>query len=160
METQQILHTIEEMPATTRVWVYKADRFLTEAETQQAEQRALAFTAQWAAHGKALTATAFVQDKLWLVFAVDESKEGASGCSIDKVFRLVQELEQDLHVRFTDRLLLAWEKDGNIQLTPLSELAAAGVTADTPVFDDTVQTLGNWYTRRKKASESWVKRYL
>jgi len=162
METAEteIAYILQQMPASSRVWVYKANRFMNAAETALAMQKARAFTAQWAAHGKALTATAFVQDNLWLVFVVDESKEGASGCSIDKVFRLVQELEQQLGLLFTDRLLLAWDNNGHTELTPLAAIQEAGITADTLIYDDTVQTLGHWNTRVKKAGESWLQRFL
>lgn len=146
------------MPASARVWVYKASRFLDESEAARIEARARAFTGQWAAHGKPLTATAFVQDQLWLVFVVDESKEGASGCSIDTVFRLVQDLESELGLRLTNRLLLAYEKEGDIALTDLQNLE--NIDAGTIIYDDTVQTLGEWQHRRKKASESWLNRYI
>src|SRR5690606_41236436 len=82
------------LPDTSRVWIYKADRFLTDDEAQGIQQKVDEFIPTWAAHGKKLYAEAKVIDNLWIVIAADESREGASGCSIDKIFRLVADLEK------------------------------------------------------------------
>lgn len=148
------------LPDSSRTWIYKADRFLNENEVTFIEQKLNAFIPSWAAHGKQLFAEAKVVDNLWIIIAADEAKEGASGCSIDKVFRLITELENELNISFTNRLILAYQENKEIKLTPLSAIKDLGINAQTLIYDDTIQTLGDFHTRLRKAEDSWLKRML
>lgn len=147
-------------PDTSRVWIYKADRFLTDDEAQGIQQKVDEFIPTWAAHGKKLYAEAKVIDNLWIVIAADESREGASGCSIDKIFRLVADLEKEYACSFTNRLILAYQSEGQIKLAPLTQIKELGINADTLIYDDTVQNLGDFKNRLKPAIQTWLKRSL
>jgi hypothetical protein len=155
---------INELPAHARVWIYQADRLLTDSEQQMLTDAALQFVGQWAAHGTPLTGTAQVLNGYFLVIGVDEEQAAASGCSIDKSVNFVKALGQQLNVDFFNRLNIAVEGDG-IDLVPLNKfetLVAEGkITPDTYIFDNTITTAGNfinsWHT---KASATWLSRYF
>ncbi|UPT69069.1 MAG: hypothetical protein M0D57_10815 [Sphingobacteriales bacterium JAD_PAG50586_3] len=77
-------------PAMLRVWIYQADRLLTDSEQQMLAEASAQFVAQWSAHGTPLTAAAQVLNGYFLVLGVDEAQAQASGCSIDKSVNFVK----------------------------------------------------------------------
>ena len=149
-----------------RVWVYKAARDLGQAEQKLVRERGAAFTADWSAHGAALDACVDVLNDRFVVIAVDEEQARASGCSIDKSVGFIKQLEHDLNLMLTDRMIVVHEgPDGRPRSSRLQELAGlvreGEITADTIVFDDLVATVGDLRVRfRVPLRGSWMERYL
>ena len=157
--------TIDSMPAHARVWVYKAARNLSHAEQKLVHERGAAFTSGWAAHGAPLDACVEVLHQRFVVIAVDEAQAEASGCSIDKSVGFIKQLEHDLNLMLTDRMVVVYEGDDGIVSTRLQELPAllkeGAISADTIVFDDLVSTVDEVYTRfRVPLRSSWMQRFL
>lgn len=153
------------LPAHARVWVYKSEVPLGIERRAMVLERGRAFTGGWAAHGAPLDAAVDVLHDRFVVIGVDEEQARASGCSIDKSVRFVQELERDLGLRLTDRMVVLYERDGTVQACRVPEiegLLKSGVlTADTIVFDDLVGTKGDLDARfRVPLRSSWMARYL
>lgn len=88
------------LPDSSRVWLFGAQRILTEIEEISIHRRLLDFIAGWQAHGKDLTADFCIIHRCVLVVVVDESKEAPSGCSIDKVFQLLQSQKEKFDLDF------------------------------------------------------------
>lgn len=153
------------LPDHARVWIFQADRFLTDEETAKLEEAGERFAAQWRAHGKELSAEFGTVDNLFVVMAIDEKVEGASGCSIDTFMRFIQDVERELGLTLTNRLCFAGVVDGETKVIRSSEarayVDAGSLHGETPVFDTLVSSLGElrnaWL---KPASELWVKRLL
>lgn len=153
------------MPAHSRVWVYKAPRNLGQAEQKMIREHGHDFTSHWAAHGAPLDATVEVLFDRFVVVAVDEEQAKASGCSIDKSVGFIKQLEYDLNLMLTDRMITVFEQDGKVvscRLQELPELIKDGtVTADTMVFDDLVPTVGDLRDHfRAPLKSTWLQRYL
>ncbi len=155
----------EEMSSTARVWIYQSDRQFTEAESRQVAQACEAFLNQWAAHGSPLKSSfTLVHDK-FLVIAVDESFNAASGCSIDASVGLVKQLEKDFQVNFFDRTKVAFLLQGEIfqtSMNDLKELVGQGkIKPDTVTFNNLVQTVGQFEGEwQVPAGQTWLKRYF
>jgi hypothetical protein len=101
----------------------------------------------------------------FVIVAVDEQQALASGCSIDKSVGFIKQLEHDLNMMLTDRMIVIHEqgeKVSSFRLQDLPELLKDGrITADTIVFDDLVPTLGELRTRfRMPLRGTWLERYL
>lgn len=79
---------------SSRLWVYVADRLLSQEECDQAAEVLEAFTSEWAAHGSDLTASWKLQGARVVVIGLDETQAGASGCSIDASVHCMQRLGQ------------------------------------------------------------------
>lgn len=159
------IRTIESMPAHARTWVYKTARDLSQAEQKMIHEHGAAFTSTWAAHGAPLDACVDVLFDRFVVVAVDEEQANASGCSIDKSVGFIKQLEHDLNLMLTDRMVVVYEGDSGItscRLQELPELMKAGaITADTIVFDDLVATVGDLKDRfRLPLRSSWMQRFL
>ena len=155
-----MLTAFEELPDSSRVWVYGVDR---EIESR-AESLLLAevddYLTKWTAHGVPLSA-ARKWDGRFLTVAVDQNRAGASGCSIDGLFRTLKSLEQNIGAALvTSGLVFFRGKDGAIHSVTRDEftkLGASGeVNGETEVFDPSVTSLGEWRARfSSHASSSW-----
>jgi hypothetical protein len=153
------------MPAHARVWVYKSANAFTPEQQQGILARGAAFTANWAAHGATLDACVDVLRDHFVVIAVDEQQAMASGCSIDKSVRLVQDLEREMGLTLTDRMVVLYEKGGAVHACRVPDvqdlLTSGGLTADTMVFDDLVSTKAELDARfRVPLRGTWMARFL
>jgi hypothetical protein len=155
------LVNIEELPDDARTWVFGADRTLDARESEILLGEADKFLSQWNAHGSPLTVGRDWRHGRFLTVAVDQSTAGASGCSIDGLFRALKALGPALGASLvTSGLVFYRDTDGAIQsidrehFTALS--AEGAIRTDTPVFDPTVTSLGEWRARFElDAADSW-----
>lgn len=155
----------DKLPDNARVWVYQANRLLTEIDVQTIEEALKPALSQWAAHGQPLLASAQVILNRFVVVSVDEGYTLPSGCSIDASVRTLQEIGRQVNVNFLDRSASVRLADGSVQTIALSDLKTAVtdglITPDTTVFNTLVKTkaefLSNW---RIRAVDSWLKRYF
>lgn len=157
--------TIASMPAHARVWVYKSAKPFTPLQRQAILERGAAFTAAWSAHGAALDACVDVLQDHFVVIAVDEKQAMASGCGIDKSVRFVQEVEKEMAINLTDRMVVLYEKEEALRMCRVPDveglLKSGELTADTIVFDDLVNTKADLDMRfRSPLRGTWMARFL
>jgi len=93
-----------DLPDTSRVWVYVANRQLSEEEQPKIQPELDRFVEEWTAHRQALRAIGEIRNGRFLILAVDESKAGASGCSIDASVHFLQRIGQKYDVDFFERM--------------------------------------------------------
>jgi hypothetical protein len=155
------LVSIEDLPDSARTWVFGSDRTLNEPATDVLLREADRFLAQWHAHGAPLTVGRDWRHGRFLTVAVDQSTAGASGCSIDGLFRALKALGPELGASLvTSGLIFYRDSDGAIQSVDrerFTTLSAEGaIQPDTCVFDPTVTSLGEWRARFElEAAHSW-----
>lgn len=144
-----------------RVWVYQADRFLTDVEVSSIELELASFVESWTAHGSALSALANVIDNLFIVIQVDERQAGVTGCSIDKSVNFLKSLSSKYNVDFFDRMKISYvDSDDKLNLVDrkiFEDLLKEGaVGPETIVFNNLVQNsaelASNW---RIPFKDSW-----
>ena len=152
---------VDHLPSEARVWIFAAERSLTEPEQVQLLSEVDRFIDQWGAHDTPLTAGRELRYERFLFVAVDQRKAGPSGCSIDALVRQMKVLEQDLGVELVNHTPVFFRQGAAIVRVPreeFAELATAGdVDSKTTVFDNSVTSLGEvragrWETR---AGDSW-----
>jgi hypothetical protein len=159
-----MLIDFDRQPDHARVWIYQSSRLLTDAEAAFVQNSLENQAAQWAAHGAPLTAAVRVLHRRFAVVAVDETRNGASGCSIDASTRWLKDLGAQLNLDFFDRSPAYLDGD-EVKILTLSELKTAvadgRLTLATPVFNNLVPTLGDFRRGwQVPAGESWLKRYF
>ena len=151
---------------SSRVWVYQADRVLTNEETGKIASEASDFVTDWSSHNRALKASAELVHQRFLVLIVDESQAGASGCSIDKSVHFVEKIGSDFNVNFFNRLLFSYLDAENrvqtIDKKTLNQLFQEGkINDDTLVFDTLVNTyLAYNQEFVKRMKESWFNKMI
>lgn len=152
---------IEDLADSARVWVFGSDRALDEDSSSFLLREVDRFLSQWHAHGSPLTVGRDWKYGRFLTVAVDQSTAGASGCSIDGLFRALKLLEPRLEASLvTSGLVFYRDEKGKIQSVDRERFTALSVEGkikpDTRVFDPTVTTLREWRARFElNASQSW-----
>jgi hypothetical protein len=132
-------------PNDARIWVFTSDREVSADQQLALASPILTFLEQWATHGKALTATGVWLNPFQLAIVLDQSKVGASGCSIDALTRFMREIGTANQIDWFNRMNMLIEEEGNIQRIPFTELKNF---PNALLFDPLVETLGdirgNW----------------
>ena len=149
------------LPDDARLWVFAASDRLTGERADRLLAAVDEWLSEWKAHGEPLTCARDWRDDGFLAIGVDQSTAGASGCSIDALFRVLQDLQGTLGTSLLGGGRVFYrDRDGQIVATDrgaFAARAAAGeLDADTVVFDTSVTTVGAYRTAfTQKAGESW-----
>lgn len=161
------LEPLAALPGDARVWCFGASE-VPEADDADRLRVALErFIEGWTAHRADLRAACGWLHDRFLVVSVDESKTGASGCSIYALIAEIRRLESETEVQLLDAAPIWFrETDGTIRRVSrdqFRDLAESGdIGPDTTVFDLTVGRLdevrtGAWEVA---AGRSWHARLL
>lgn len=156
----------ETLPDSARVWVFGSDKPLSDEGTKALLEGVDHHLANWKAHGEPLTVSREWRDGRFLVVAVDQTTTGATGCSIDGLFRVLQQLERKVGASLVRGGRVFYRDDhGAVQSVSRAEvpaLAGRGVlTKDTVVFDTSLTDLGTWRACfERRAKDSWVNELL
>ena len=151
----------ESLPDSSRVWVFGSEHPITDIAVERLLERVDAFLEEWAAHGAPLRSGRDWLEHRFLTIAVDQSTAGASGCSIDGLFRVLRETESLVGTTLVGGGRVYYrEPDGSVVSATRELFAALGLTgeldASTRVFDTAVQTLGEWRDRFETSlGSSW-----
>ena len=126
-----------------------------------------AFVADWTAHRRDLQAGFDWLHGRFLLIGVDESRAGASGCSIDALTGHLRNLGAELDLDLLDSMPV-WFRgpSGHVRMVSRAEfadLAVRGEVSDsTPVFDLTLTRIGDLRAGglETAASSSWQRSLL
>jgi hypothetical protein len=152
---------LNDLTDAARVWVFPISPPLDSAEQQSLLDVVDRFLSEWAAHGAPVTSGRAVVEGSLLVIAADENSE-TSGCSIDRMFGTLRQLEGALGVSILDpNRILYRDRNGAVQAVQRAgfrDAAAAGeIDGRTVVFDPLIDTLGSFRRGEleKRAGDSW-----
>ncbi len=149
----------------SRLWIYQANRALTDQEATLVNKTLEAAIDGWEAHNQPLLGAVKVFYNHFVVIAVDEAHETPSGCSIDKSVHWLQELGARLDVDFFDRSVAYVDVDKQVATLPVASVKKAiadeVIYSNTPVFDNLVSNKAQWMKRWKvPADQTWLKRFF
>ena len=134
-----------EFSQQSRVWIYQADKKLTDQEALLIQQELDKFATGWTAHNNQLKAKGEVRYNRFLILIVDESQAGASGCSIDKSVHFMKQIEQHFNINLFDRFNLAYRDGEEILSLPrhaFEDMLKQGkINTETIVYNNMVQNL-------------------
>ncbi|MDO5655881.1 MAG: hypothetical protein Q4G27_07050 [Flavobacteriaceae bacterium] len=152
-------------PAEAKVWIFMAERSLTQVESDVANSYLTQFVPQWKAHGDALKAGYELIDNQFIVVAVDETPAAASGCSIDSMTRIIKEIEQKTGVTFTDRMLIGYRENETIQTEKLpnfkAKVKSGEIGPETIIYNNSVTRLNDfWDSWEQPLQNSWAKNWI
>ena len=141
--------SFDSLPDDARVWVFGAADDLTPTAREQLLDAVDDYLAQWHAHGEPLHSARDWRDDRFLAIGVDQSTAGASGCSIDGLFRTIARLEPELGTKLLGGGRVYYRApDGRVAATTRQAFAAlardGGVGPDTAVFDTSLTTASAW----------------
>jgi len=149
----------------SKVWLYLSSREFAVTEADELNELLNRFCVQWTAHGKNLHAKGAVLNRRFIVLMVDESRAGASGCSIDQSIHFIQSVERKYNTQLFNRMLVAIKDGEKVSVLSASQakerLSEGLLNENTPVFNTLVQTkaeLDQQFIIPLK--ESWLAKYL
>ena len=154
--------SFDALPTNARVWIFASDKPLVADDARQLLGAVDEFLAQWKAHGAPLRSAREWRDDRFLAIGVDPTAEQASGCSIDVLFRGLQQLERSLGTSlvaggrvFYRDATGAVSKAARPEVRGLIERGALGDTST--VFDTSLTDAGAYRARfERPMRESWV----
>ena len=155
------LTTFDKLPDDARVWIFGAAAPVDDIDAAKLLAAVDTYLLQWKAHGHPLSAARDWRDERFLVIGVDQRTEGASGCSIDGLFRMLQELDQAVGSSMVGGGLVFFRGPGDLVCALARDDFEAlarrgGADGATPVFDTTITTAGDYRTRFEiPAANGW-----
>ncbi len=160
-----MLIPFEEMPKSARIWIYQANRKMTDEEVATANELLTTFVENWAAHSTPLKASYLIKYNRFIILAVDQEYHAASGCSIDASVKIIQDLEQKFGIDLLDKMNVTYKTGEFIahkSLIDFKKMAKEkAVNANTIVFNNLVNTIEEFEEFWEvPAGESWHSRFF
>jgi hypothetical protein len=155
----------DQLPEHSRIWIYQANRKLSDKEKQFAHTALTTFCENWVAHHVPLNASFSILHDQFIILATDEDYHQPSGCSIDSSVKALKQLQSQVGVDLFDRTKVAFLVGNEVVTHPLANLktlfGSGELTANTITFDNLVPSSGDLARRWKTTVEkTWLTKYL
>ncbi|VXB62534.1 ABC transporter ATPase [Flavobacterium sp. 9AF] len=155
----------ETLPGHSRIWIYQSNRKFSDNEVTEIEEATKDFIADWSAHGQGLEASFKIEYNRFIIIAVNQDVQAATGCSIDASVQFIQSLEQKYQIDLLDKMNVTFKLGEHIAHKTLIEFKKMAkekaVSANTIVFNNLVNTIDEWQDYWiVPASESWHNRFF
>ncbi len=135
----------ENLPEDSKIWIYQSNRKFSDEEMAEIENELKAFIENWSAHGTGLEASYLLKYNRFIVLAVNQEVQQATGCSIDSSVAFIQKLEQKYEVDLLDKMNVTFKNGEHIAHKSLIDFKRMAkekaVTANTIVFNNLVNTI-------------------
>lgn len=147
-----------------KVWIYLSDKELKGDLLNAVKNAGEEFVKGWKAHEMPLSATFEIVKDRFIVVSVDETQYNASGCSIDKLLRLVKQLEADHNLQLLNRLLVGYKTPSGVEVIPASlikeKLQAKQLDENTLIYNVAASNSNEYEQWLQPLKETWLKKYL
>jgi len=155
----------ENLPPESKIWIYQSNRKFSEDEMAAIETDIRLFLENWAAHGTGLEASYQLKYNRFIIFAVNQENQIATGCSIDASVQFIQNLEKQYEVDLLDKMNVTFKLGEHIahkSLIDFKKMAKEkAVSENTIVFNNLVNTIEEWNESWEvPAAESWHSRFF
>ena len=149
----------------SKIWIYLSDRELSDEIIAKLKIRIESFLVSWKAHENPLSSFYKIHKSRFIIIGVNEDQFGASGCSIDKQLKFIQEIEKEFGIQLLNRLLVAYETDEIVQVVhqnKIKELLEQNkINENTLIYNNSISRANeletNWII---KLRNSWLNKYL
>ncbi|NRB58973.1 MAG: ABC transporter ATPase [Winogradskyella sp.] len=160
-----MLVDFNQLPDESRVWIYQANRSFSEDELKEIKSKLETFITSWTAHGKDLQSGFKIVYKRFIVLALNQILNAATGCSIDASVHFIQELEKAYNVDLMDKMNVSFKQGEFVAYKSLVDFKKMAknnsVSKNTIVFNNLVTNIAefneNWEV---PAKDSWHSRFL
>ena len=143
----------------SRIWIYASEKALNTEQKSHILNYISEHLKGWNAHKIPLTAGVTILEDHFIVVALDEGENGASGCSIDTLQNTIQKIEQEFSIDLMNRLNVFCNIDNEIQCIPSFKLGSVA-NGNTPFYDLTILTKSDLITYLKPISDGWCALYM
>ena len=155
----------DSLPDSSRIWIYQCNRSFSDSELEKISEKLKAFLERWTAHGADLKSGFEIKHKRFIVIALDQQVNAATGCSIDASVKFIQELETAYKVDLMDKMNVSYKQGDYVAyktLTDFKKMAKEkAVSKNTIVFNNLVNSKAEYAEFWEvPASESWHSRFV
>jgi len=157
--------SFDSLPQTSRIWIYQCNRSFSDSELEEISEKLTTFLEGWTAHGADLQSGFEIKYKRFIVIALNQNVNPATGCSIDASVKFIQELETAYKVDLMDKMNVSYKQGKYVAhktLTDFKKMAKEkAVSKNTIVFNNLVNTKAEYLEFWEvPASESWHSRFV
>jgi hypothetical protein len=150
-------------PDDARLWIHATAEPLSEGIQKVLLDHLSTFIGDWASHGHAVNGAATVlHDRFLVVAAVSTGEDDISGCGIDDLAHAIDQAASRVDIEWVPSLHVLYRAgDGSVVSASRrafqTQAEEGAVTAETPVFDPSLTTLGALRNGQleKPAHTSW-----
>ena len=157
--------TFDTLPDDSRVWIYQANRKMSDEEVAEISKKTEVFLKQWTAHGASLEAGFEIKYNRFIIIGLNQANASASGCSIDASVHFIQSLEKEYDLDLMDKMNVTYYNGEHIAHKSLSDFRLMAknrsVSGNTIVFNNLVNTKAEYQEDWEvSAKDSWHNRFL
>lgn len=155
----------ENLPEESRIWIYQSNRKFSDEEFTEIETAVQSFLNEWAAHGTSLESSYQLKYNRFIILAVNQDVQLATGCSIDASVEFIQSLEKKYSVDLLDKMNVTFKLGEHIAHKPLLDFKKMvkdkAVTENTIVFNNLVNNVQEFNESWEvAAADSWHSRFF
>ena len=160
-----MLVSFDKLPLNSRVWVYSSNRKLIQKEIISIRKDLEIFLSNWTSHNQNLETGFELRYDRFIIIAVNQEINNASGCSIDNCVRFIKKLENKYEVDLLDKMNVIYKQDKHLYHKKLNEFISMYknnlVSLNTVVFNNLVNTVGEYKLKWEvPVKESWHNRFM
>jgi hypothetical protein len=155
----------ESLPTDSRIWIYQSNRKFSDYEMNEIETDLQAFLVNWSAHGTSLESSYQLRYNRFIILAVNQEVQNATGCSIDASVEFIQSLEAKYNVDLLDKMNVTFKLGEHIAHKPLIDFKKMvkdkAVTENTIVFNNLINNIEEFNESWEvPAIDSWHSRFF
>ena len=155
----------ENLPEDSKIWIYQSNRKFSDEEFSEIETSLHSFLENWSSHGTSLESSYLLKYNRFIIIAVNQEVQPATGCSIDSSVAFIQSLEQKYAVDLLDKMNVTFKNGEYIahkSLLDFKKMAKEkAVTENTIVFNNLVNTIEEFNESWEvPAMDSWHSRFF
>lgn len=155
----------ESLPEESKIWIYQSNRKFSDDEMTEIEMALQTFLQNWAAHGTSLESSYQLKYNRFIILAVNQEIQNATGCSIDASVVFIQSLEKKYNVDLLDKMNVTFKLGEHIAHKPLIDFKKMvkdkAVTENTIVFNNLINTIEEFNESWEvPAVDSWHSRFF
>jgi hypothetical protein len=155
----------ENLPLESKIWIYQSNRKFSDEEITEIDSALQLFLENWAAHGTSLEASFQLKYNRFIIIAVNQEVQNATGCSIDASVQFIQGLEKKYNVDLLDKMNVTFKLGDHVAHKTLIDFKKMAkdkaVTENTIVFNNLVNSIEEWNENWEvPAGESWHSRFF
>ena len=155
----------DSLPLESRIWIYQSNRKFSDEEMNEIETDLQAFLVNWSAHGTSLESSYQLKYNRFIILAVNQEVQNATGCSIDSSVEFIQGLEAKYNVDLLDKMNVTFKLGEHIAHKPLIDFKKMvkdkAVTENTIVFNNLINNIEEFNESWEvPAVDSWHSRFF
>ena len=151
----------DEIAQDAKAWVYTSNQEFTKIQLAEIEKYSNVFLSQWDSHGKLVKGNIQVLKNRFISIFADTEGDTMCGRAQDSSVKFMKELEQILGVKLMDRMLVAYDNNGVVDVLPFTELrnkiATGEIDKSTTFYNGLITSkhefLSDW---EREIEGSWV----